>query len=197
MSRTHSSRAWVVRDSAFFDVARKQIELYEQLQNVPNQDQGRLLYWGMGFAAAAIVMVCAAMEAHANYLYRRAAATDDPEIPNHSKLAMDDWECFERSRHKDKWLIVSEAVAGRKVLFPGKSPFQEFCRAIWRRDQFVAHAKMEMKDFPGGVVLVDGSRFEELKELTVPNARTAVKAAQHTVQAVYSAMGRQWPSWAK
>ena len=188
-----SKYVWAVLDSAFMDAAKKQLQQWEKLRQ-ENHPATPLLYWGIAYAGAALVMVCAAMEAHANYLYRRATCEED-EMPNRLKLTADNWDEFERTRLKEKWLTVSETVTGQKVLDPGKAPFQEFCKAIWRRNQFVAHPKVEIHELPLGAPL-ESVQFQELREVTIPNADKAVRAAMDTVRTVYLAMNHDPPSWA-
>jgi hypothetical protein len=189
-------QAWANLDTAFFDVAKKQIEWHQRdFVEAEKPNEYRIKLWGVACAAASMAMVCAAMEAHANLLLDRSARG---QFPNHIGLSVSGAEslCSTLSL-QGKWLFAAVTLTGKQVLDPGKAPFQGFCQAITRRNKFIAHAKLTITSFPLDVEYIHDRDIQELGELTIANAQAAIDAAQKTVQLVYANMGGEPPLWAK
>lgn len=188
--------AWPVLDSAYFDLAQKQIAWYQSEFGQVQQPAERQLYWGTACAAASIALVCAALEAHANFLLDRSARREFRDFPNRLGLSVKAAESLCSNLNVEaKWLVVSLALTGRQLLDPGKAPFQGVCQAITRRNKYFAHAKLRPKKLPG-TRQIRPADFEELRELTIPNAQAAIGAARDTVRLIHKELGREPPGWA-
>ncbi len=179
-------------DSCYFDLARKLVSLFEA-------EQGRRDYWEPAYAAASIVMACAAMEAHANYLLDRSARPEKAydEYPNRLGLSVKAAEALCSTLTAEaKWLVVSLALAGKQVLDPGRAPLQGFCRAISVRNQYIVHAKLQPRLITGEADDIDLAFLPELRALTIAEAKAAITAAVGTLEVVYREIGKQLPKWA-
>jgi hypothetical protein len=178
----------VAVDFMFFDMARKLIESYEAgLQEFKPETRE---YWAAAHAGASISMVCSAMEAHANYLLNEAATEG---LPNFLGLSGDACEVLVNrlSSLEAKWLLTCMVLTGKQLLKSGESPFRDFCEAVRRRNNYIAHPKMRM------VRLRKGGKLREFEELTIQNAKDAVAAAQQTVRLVYAELPYEPPRWAQ
>jgi hypothetical protein len=180
--------AWARLDVVYLDAARRQIEIYEQECQRPEFEtcSERRRYWGLAYAGACIAMVCAAMEAHVNRLLDWSARD---LAHNHLKLSSRAVKLLCRSLSPEaKWLVASITLTGKQVLDPGRPPFQQLCDAFRRRNEYVAHAKPQLHEVADDKAL-DDLITDELAEVTIPNAKVAIRAAEETMKLVHETMG--------
>lgn len=185
--------AWVVMDQVLFEIAVEHVSHYDSIKRNRGVSEKVLKYWRVADAAACILLVCAAMEAHANYLVREAI---EGRMPDHLGLTATGWESLERLPVRCKWLKASKTVTGRDVLHRGVWPFQGFCEAVKRRNHFIGHPKMVAIYVSDPSAAPKAEDFPEVKELTIDNARKALDAAKATVREVYRAIPKDPPAWA-
>ena len=195
--RTHGIRkvrvteGFLRLDDIYFGVAQDQVEWYLQFCRKVEQEQLPLspiqrLVAEVRSAATSMAMLCAAMEAHANFLLDASA---HKRFPNEIHLSGNGSERIINSLEiQTKWLFVSVMLTGKQVLDPGEQPFQGFSDAVKTRNNLVAHPKLREKPF---------DKWHEPNDLTIRAAQAAIKAAQDTVIAVYTAMEREPPAWTR
>jgi hypothetical protein len=188
--------AWITLDTAYFDAARRQLAIFEEDLRKPEfENPGRRLFWGTALAGASMAMVCAAMDAHANYLITRSAKGQFPNL-----LHLSEEEAAVRCKTSDskgKWMYACRLLIGRPILSDKRDPFKGFCTALWRRNHFVMHPKLVPIQVAGGIESITADDFEELRQVNIENAREAIAAAQGVIRLVYEGLDLDPPGWAQ
>lgn len=191
---TESGLVWLTVDTVLFDSARVQLKHFDELQRDHPNEAERILYWETAYAGAAILLVCSAMEAHANYLCGHAARQ---ALPNLSGLSEFLWSILERQlRPREKWELACNVVLGRPILDAGNYPFQKYLEGVEIRNQYIAHPKLTPQEVTLKEGKIDPSDFAELKKITAKNAKDIIEAARKTVQLFYGTLGTPPPKWA-
>ncbi len=165
-------------DRPYFWMALQQVKLYEEAEADLEPHMRPLVQ--TTYAADSLVMLVAAMEAHANYLLLKQVTT---------KTGLSLGECLSLVRKKgpvEKWLFVCKKLAGTQLLDKCCAPFKEFCTAVTLRNEFVAHPKLLE-------VVVTGPN--DTVEPSIQSAKAAIEAARGVLKVVYEGMGDTMPEW--
>jgi hypothetical protein len=175
-------------DQAYFRLAQNLVRDYWEKESEIPEDRRPLAQ--IAYAAASIALVCAAVEAQANYLLVQSAKG---ELPNMIGLSVGGCDALINSltNLRAKWLFTCVAVTGRQLLDPGSPPFQALCEAIDTRNNYIAHAKFKEQPSPS-----NPTQWEEATKLNIAKAEAAIDAGQKTVCAIYAEMGKTPPVWA-
>ena len=186
-SGTAESTGRLGLDQAYFRIAQEQVDVYRQREPGISEEQRPL--WQIPYAAACIALVCAAMEAHVNYMLMLSAQGD---LPNRTSLSVSRCKSLMQSKNvQQRWIIACTTLTGQHLLDPELPPFRGFCEAVQTRNEHIAHSASNEQDYPS-----DPADWEEARKLNIGTAQAAIQAAQATVCAVYAGMGKQPPAWA-
>ena len=92
--------------------------------------------------------------------------------------------------------MASDVLLGYQIFEAGAYPFQQYLEAVEIRNSYLAHPKLTPRQVLARGGQLDPEDFEELRVVTVDNAKKLAEAAREMIRRFYGALGKPAPNWA-